>query len=351
MGAGDGVIAIDGAQGEGGGQILRTSLALAIRTGRPVRLTNLRANRTPPGLRPQHLAAVRAAAAVGDAEVDGAAVGADTITFTPRGLVPGEHVFRVATAGSAALVLQTVLPALLDAPAPSRLVLEGGTHNAMAPPWEFLAETFLPLVSRMGPRVTTTLERRGFYPKGGGRFVVEVTPAPLRPTSWLDRGPIRHVQARAIVSHLPDDVARRELKVVGEKLGGRVDGRVVRDDGLGPGNAIVVGFSLDTHTLIFTAVGERGVRAEVVAARVVGEARRWRDADVPVDEHLADQLLLPLAIAGGGAFRTTRPSSHATTNAAVIGRFMPAPIAMSEQDDGAFLVTVGDAAADRPVTP
>src|SRR5687768_8335334 len=160
---------LDGSQGEGGGQVLRTSLGLSLLTGTPFKIENIRANRSPPGLRRQHLTAVEAAAQVGDAEVEGAAVGARALTFTPRAVKTGDFRFAVGTAGSCTLVLQTVLPALMTRATASRLVLEGGTHNPMAPPFDFLERVYLPLLERMGPRVSMTLERPGFYPAGGGK--------------------------------------------------------------------------------------------------------------------------------------------------------------------------------------
>jgi RNA 3'-terminal phosphate cyclase (ATP) len=171
------VIEIDGSFGEGGGQILRSSLALAIVTGQPVRLSNIRAGRRKPGLMRQHLTAVNAAAAICGATVDGERIGATELTFTPGAVRAGEYQFSIGTAGSTTLVLQTVLLPLLTAGGPSRIVLEGGTHNPFAPPFDFLERAYLPLINRMGPNVRATLERPGFYPAGGGRIAIEIEPA------------------------------------------------------------------------------------------------------------------------------------------------------------------------------
>src|SRR6185369_8211050 len=171
------MIALDGSQGEGGGQILRSALALSLVTGTPFRIDNIRARRARPGLMRQHLTAVEAAAAVGAARTSGAALGSRSLTFAPTTVKAGEHTFSVGTAGSATLVLQTVLPSLLTADRPSSLVLEGGTHNPSSPPFDFLAKAFLPIVAGMGAQVEATLERPGFYPAGGGRFRVTVAPA------------------------------------------------------------------------------------------------------------------------------------------------------------------------------
>src|SRR5262245_60443308 len=169
---------IDGSQGEGGGQILRTALALSLVTGAPFRVEKIRAGRQKPGLLRQHLTAVTAAVEIGGAAVEGATLGSRELSFRPGSVRPGAYRFAVGTAGSAALVLQTVLPALLTATGPSTVVVEGGTHNPHAPPFDFLALAFLPLLARMGARAQATLDRPGFYPAGGGQLTVEITPAP-----------------------------------------------------------------------------------------------------------------------------------------------------------------------------
>ena len=258
---------------------------------------------------------------------------------------PGDYHLQVGTAGSTTLVLQTVLPALLTAEGETRLILEGGTHNPMAPPFEFLAEAFLPLVARMGPRVEATLVRPGFYPAGGGRVEVKVHPAPrLEPLMLLERGPIRAHRARALVSHLPLHVAERELAVVRDRLGlTEAECRVETVDGAGPGNALLVTFEAEAVTEVFVGFGERGRRAEAVAEAPCDEARAWLDAGVPVGPHLADQLLLPLSLAGGGAFRTLAPTAHTRTNAEVIRAFLEVPIAFEQAADGTWIVAVGRA--------
>ena len=214
------VIVIDGSEGEGGGQVLRTSLSLSLITGQPFRIENIRAGRPRPGVMRQHVTAVEAACAVGGAECEELAVGASALTFVPGKIQPGEHRFAVGTAGSTSLVLQTLLPPLMLAGRPSRLVLEGGTHNPSAPPFEFIARVFLPLINRMGPRVSAQLLRPGFYPAGGGRIEVEIAPAGrLERLDLIDRGELRRVEARALVAALPGEIATRELAVVGKRLG------------------------------------------------------------------------------------------------------------------------------------
>src|SRR5262245_1101885 len=211
---------IDGSQGEGGGQILRTALALSLVTGTPFRLEKIRAGRDRPGLLRQHLTAVTAAVEIGSATADGVALGSPELVFRPGPVRPGTYRFAVGTAGSAGLVLQTVLPPLLGAAGSSTIVVEGGTHNRHAPPFDFLDRAFLPLLARMGARVRATLDRPGFYPAGGGQLTVEVTPTPaLAPLTLLERGAARRRRARAVVANLPAAIAHRELRVVRDQLG------------------------------------------------------------------------------------------------------------------------------------
>lgn len=335
---------IDGAQGEGGGQILRTALALSLVTGQPFRLERIRAGRTRPGLLAQHLAAVDAASAVGRAEARGAVLGSEVLEFQPGSVVPGEYHLAVRTAGSATLVLQTILPPLLTAAAPSRLVLEGGTHNPFAPPFDFLAHTFAPAIRRMGPHLELELERPGFFPAGGGRFRARLEPAArLSRLDWLDRGAVRRRGARAIVSKLPASVGERELAEVRTRLGWTVEESRVESvrDPTGPGNALLLEIETEHGTTVFAAFGERGRSAEEVGREVAGAAAAWLRADVPVDEHLADQLLIPMALAGGGSFRTTRPTLHTTTNAGIIQQFLSMPIRWEPESADTWRVTVG----------
>jgi len=336
------MLTIDGSVGEGGGQILRTSLALSLVTRTPVRLVRIRAGRARPGLMRQHLAAVRAAAEVGRAEVVGAEVGSGEITFRPGEVAPGEYHFAVGTAGSATLVTQTVLPALLRAREPSRLLLEGGTHNPMAPPYDFLERSYLPLVRRMGPTVTTTLERRGFYPAGGGRFRVEIAPAPLGRLDLLKRGEIRARRLVATVVNLPGAIAAREIEAAAQVLGW--DRSEYRQEVLkgeqGPGNVVTVEIESEHVTEIFTGFGEKGVRAEAVGEKVAREAAAYLESGAPAGEHLADQLILPLALAGGGSFRATPPSSHTRTHAALIEEILGLRVRLEAIDEKQWHVEV-----------
>jgi len=213
------MLTIDGSFGEGGGQILRSSLALSMMTGRPFRIEKIRSRRSKPGLMRQHLTAVRAAVEVCSAEASGAEIGSACVEFTPGPVCGGTYSFGIGTAGSTTLVLQTVLLPLTLASEPSRITLDGGTHNPFAPPFDFLEKAYLPLVQRMGPKVRIHLERPGFYPAGGGRIVVDIEPtSQLEPIELTERGPLVARRACAHLANLPHHVAQRELRVVGRKL-------------------------------------------------------------------------------------------------------------------------------------
>ena len=327
---------IDGSDGEGGGQVVRSSLTLSIATGTPVRVANVRAGRKKPGLMRQHLTAVQAAATVGAAEVTGDAVGSTELTFRPgraasggSAIVPGEHRFAVGTAGSATLVLQTVLPVLLTADAPSRLTLEGGTHNPFAPPFEFLDRVYLPLVNRMGPAVEAHLQARGFYPAGGGRFTVDVTPTDrLAGVDLLHRGePVGH-RATAIVANLDRRIAEKELTVVADRLGWAEDRlRVEEARGPGPGNVLLLTVEHEHVTEVFAGFGEVRRSAKAVGNLAVEQARAYLAHDAPVGPFLADQLLLPAALAAAGgspsSYRITRGTRHLRTHLDLVNRFLP----------------------------
>lgn len=316
------MIRLDGSRGEGGGQILRSALSLSVALGLPFSIGSIRARRERPGLLRQHLTAVEAAAAISDARVEGARPGSRELLFIPRGIRGGAHRFAIGTAGSATLVLQTLLPPLLFAGEPAEIEIEGGTHNPAAPPFEFLDRAFLPLLRTLGARVEVTLRSRGFFPAGGGRIRLRVEPLrDARPLALLGRGAARGLRALAIVENLPESIADRELALLRALLGCEGSKEVARG-GPGPGNALIVEAAFEHVTEIFTGFGERGVPAETVAERVAAEAREYLSASVPVGRHLADQLLLPLALLRGGAFRTFALTPHATTNLETIAAFL-----------------------------
>lgn len=319
------MITIDGSFGEGGGQILRTSLALSLVTGKPFRMENIRAKRDKPGLLRQHLTAVSAAAEVSDARVEGGAIGSTGLSFSPRAVKAGSYHWAVGTAGSATLVFQTVLPALLTAQGATELSLEGGTHNPYAPPFDFLAKAFLPVVNRMGAKVAARLERPGFYPAGGGRFVVAIDPVKrLERVDLTERGDILKQEGVSVVSQLSRRIAETELAVLQAKLSWPAESFRVEEvaNPRGPGNILICAIESRNITEVFTGFGERGVPSDRVAMATVEEVREYVAAGVPVGRHLADQLMIPMALAGGGKFRTLPPTRHSLTNIEVLKKFL-----------------------------
>lgn len=337
------MIAIDGAQGEGGGQVLRTALSLAMITGEALSIANIRAKRRKPGLMRQHRTAVNAAATISGARVDGDHAGSTELEFAPGSVRHGEYVFAVGTAGSTTLVLQTVLPALLVTPGRSRIAVEGGTHNPLAPPYDFLERAFVPLLRRMGANVSCRLVRHGFFPAGGGRLEVEVEGGPLRPLVLTGRGANPVVTAACLCSALEPSVGLREAETVRKRLFLAEAAVVVREvESAGPGNAVVVdvrsGDGAEEITEVFTAFGERGVGAERVAINAAAEAKDYLHSAAAVGRHLADQLLLPLALAGGGEFATLSPSSHTKTNIDVIHAFLPGAFVVEKLDHKLFRI-------------
>ncbi len=327
------MITIDGSEGEGGGQILRTALSLSVATGKPFTIRSIRVRRTKPGLMRQHLTAVKAAAEISGARVEGAEVGATSLVFSPGPVKAGDYVFRIGSAGSTTLVLQTVLPPLAIAGAPSRIVIEGGTHNMGAPPFEFLDRAFLPLIRRMGFDVTARLTRHGFYPAGGGMIEVGIGPAgDFQPLILEERGAPISRKAEAVLANLSGTVAERELAALAPALGFAPHELFIRSEpnASGPGNCLMVTFEYGQICEVVTAFGRIGASSEKVAGEAAGEAQTYLASDAPVGSHLADQLILPMALSAGGRFVTATPSSHLLTNIEVVRLFLSADITIAE---------------------
>ncbi len=337
------MIAIDGSYGEGGGQIVRTSLALSLVTGKSFSVANIRAGRRKPGLMRQHLTALRAAAEIGKARIEGADIGSKAFVFEPATVKAGSYRYGIGSAGSCTLVLQTILPALMTADGPSEVILEGGTHNPFAPPFDFLEKAFVPIVNRMGPQISVILEKPGFYPAGGGRIRVCIEPAKtLSDLRLLERGALVSRKARAAVSNLSMNIARRELKVVAKKLGWEREclEAVEVTDARGPGNVLTLEIQSENATEVFTGFGEKGVPAEKVAEGTAKQAKKYLASGVPVGKHLADQLLIPMAMAGKGAFRTLAPTNHARTNIEIVKKFLDADIALKKYDKDCWEIEI-----------
>lgn len=335
------MIELDGSAGEGGGQVLRSSLTLSMITGQPFRMTNIRARRAKPGLMRQHLVAVQAAARVSEATVTGAEVGSRALTFAPRRIRSGDYEFAIGTAGSCTLVLQTILPALLFADAASTVRISGGTHNPMAPPVQFLQRAYCRVLRAMGAKIDIEMLRAGFYPAGGGAVCASVEPCSvLRLFDLISRGKLISGYAESIVAGVPASVARRELECIGAGMGW-ADAQLIEcvlPAEQGPGNALLITLEHEHVTEVFTAIGTKKMRAEAVAASALDEARRYAASNAAVGEHLADQVMLPMALAGGGRYSLERVSQHARTNAGIIARFLPVLITFESGDNCAVCI-------------
>jgi RNA 3'-terminal phosphate cyclase (ATP) len=313
----------------------------------PVTLEKIRAGRKTPGLMRQHMTAVKAAAEIGNAEVRGNDPGSRNLVFKPRKIKTGSYRFAVGTAGSCTLILQTILPALVMAEDSSEIEIEGGTHNIMAPPFDFLARTFLPLLEQVsGATISAELVRHGFYPAGGGLLKLRITPGtakPVKALKLLERGKILQREGVAMVSKISDDIGSRELKKLCAMLGWEeTETRLERiTTSPGPGNIVMAAVTSECGvTEIFSGFGRLGVSAEKVADGVARETRAYIAADVPVGQHLADQLLLPMALAGAGEFRTMPLTLHSETNLHVIGKFLPIGADIVNEEDGTVKIKI-----------
>ena len=335
------MIIIDGSEGEGGGQIVRNACALSLVTGQPFRITDIRGRRSKPGLMRQHVTAIEAACRIGNAGCDGLAIGSSEMTFTPGSVTAGDYHFKVGTAGSTSLVLQTILMPLILADAPSRLTIEGGTHNMMAPPFDFIERCFLPVINRMGPRVEARLIRHGFYPRGGGRIEIVIEPAPLQRIECVERGALIDCSAAALFTGLPFDVADRELATARNYLPEwPAEAFAVRQlpEDRGPGNVLMLEARFEQATEIVSGFGQLGVPAERLAKQAAGRMAGYLARDAFAGPYLQDQLLLPMALAGGGRFTSVKPSQHSLTAGDIIQRFLGIETVWSLRPDGVHLV-------------
>ncbi|EBX6685764.1 RNA 3'-terminal phosphate cyclase [Salmonella enterica subsp. salamae serovar Sofia] len=333
-------IALDGAQGEGGGQILRSALSLSMITGQPFEITGIRAGRAKPGLLRQHLTAVLAAKEICDADVCGDELGSQRLRFAPGQVRGGEYKFAIGSAGSCMLALQTVLPALWFADSPARVEVSGGTHNQSAPSADFICRAWEPLLAKMGINQRTTLIKHGFYPAGGGTVITEVAPVKaLSGLRLLSRGETVCISAEALLASVPWHVGEREVMTLEAYL--PLAERKVRalEDGIGPGNTLSLTVESEHLTELFVAFGAKGASAEKVAHQLATEAQRYLASQAAVGEYLADQLILPLALAGEGAFTVAKTSAHLLTNIAVVEKFLPVRFTC-EPNNGDYLIQV-----------
>lgn len=333
------LLEIEGARGEGGGQILRTALTLSLATGRPFRMVNVRANRPKPGLLAQHLTCIRAAEAV----AADARLRARRFHFTPGAVRGGTFEFDIGTAGSVGLVLQTILPNLLAANEPSAVTLRGGTHNSAAPSFDFLERVFVPELRRAGADVALELLCHGFYPAGGGSERIVVTPGQrLSSVELLEPAEWKVTRVTAVVARLPSAIAEREIEVVAAELHIPRESCefVIVDDSAGPGNILSIELASGPRRELVVGFGQRGIPAEQVARDACREAQKLIDTRAPVGPHLADQLILPLALNAGGRFLTSKPTLHTQTNLETVQLFLPVAIHVTPRDDGLYEITI-----------
>jgi RNA 3'-terminal phosphate cyclase (ATP) len=335
------LVTLDGSMGEGGGQILRTALTLSLLTGRPFRIVKIRANRDKPGLRPQHLTAVEAAATLGEAEVVGASVGSRDLTFRPGRYEPRDLTIDIGTAGATALVLQTLhLPLALRADRPVRVTLAGGTFNEKAPSFPFLATTWRAHLAHLGAPIALAMPSAGFYPRGGGRLEAWIEPAELRPIVQAGRGPLVRIRGEAGVAQLPPGIAERmraqaEARLAARGLNAEIE--LVRWSGPSPGAAIsLVAEHEGNAPSTFVGLGKRGKPAEAVADEAVDELLAFEDvADGAIDPHSADQVLIPLALAPGTSrYTVSEVTEHLRTNVNTIRAFLDRTIEVEEPGQG-----------------
>lgn len=335
-------IFVDGGTGEGGGQILRTSLTLSCITGKSLHIENIRAARRNPGLANQHLSCVRAACQICNGQSQGATKGSQVLDFVPGPVRSGDYHFDIGSAGSASLVIQTLLPALFLADNPSTVTVKGGTHNPMAPPFDFLDETFLPAIENAGFSGICTLIRHGFFPAGGGKITFNIQPWQRNSDQIIDLcESVRkfRVKGRIYTARLPARIAQRQRKLLLQsKLNIKNTEHIEVEDSDGPGNCVMIRLCGSERKTVFTAFGKRGKPSEEVINEVVGLAENFLASNAAVDRFLADQLLIYMALTQAGSFTTNELSSHLQTNMEVIKKFLPVDFTVEHQEQ-AYRIT------------
>lgn len=337
------VIEIDGSYGEGGGQVLRTSLSLAAITNQPIRIERIRAGRQKPGLAAQHLTSVRAAGAICQAEIHGDALGSRTLEFLPGGPVqPGKYTFDVTeaqgsgSAGAIMLVLQTILLPLALTSGKSQVTLQGGTHVTHSPSFTYVDQVYLPVLCQMGLQAEANLHAWGWYPRGGGKVELQINGGTqLSGISLVQRGTLKQVRGIGVVTELPSDIPQRmanRAENVLHQAGLTANVQALRKRGVGPGAGIFLTAEYENALAGFGALGRIGLPAEKVAEMACEELLEFHRTNAPIDEHLADQLLLPAALASQPSeYRVAKLTLHTTTNAWVIQQFGLARITVDEE--------------------
>jgi len=323
------MLEIDGSYGEGGGQILRTALSLGAILQQPLEITNIRAGRKKPGLRPQHVMAVKALSLITSAHTKGAEPRSTHLYFEPRQLNGGTYTLDVGTAGSTGLVLQTVLPCLLLAKNPSRVTITGGTHVPWSPCFHYVDEVFVPALEEMGGAISLEISRWGWYPKGGGTVVAGISPAAgFRAKQRTRRGKLEAVHLLSAVSSLPMSIGERQrdqaLKRLADQGYSKPRVRLLNGPSRGTGTVVFIRASFENGVAGFTSLGKRGKPAETVADEACSDFFQFMASDATVGDHLADQLVLYMALAKGrSSFVAGAITKHLLTNIWVIEQLLP----------------------------
>ncbi len=336
---------IDGSQGEGGGQIVRSALTMAIVTGRPIRIDNIRAGRERPGLRPQHLMGAEAAAAICGGRLEGARPGSQSLVFHPGKVRAGDYRFDIGTAGATTLVLQTILLPLLLADAPSHVTLSGGTHVPWSPSFHYLERQWIPWIRQMGAKVHLKMQQPGFYPRGGGVLEAFISPPPrLEPLHLTERGALLEIRLLSLAADLPRSIADRQSGAAEAALAcckAPVRIETLCLPSLCKGTMLLVEGVFESAHCSYFSLGERGKPAERVGAEAAEAFLRFLDSGAVVDEHGADQLILPLALArGDSVFRTCAVTAHLETNIRVLHHFHPDSVRVQRSNGGAGTIFV-----------
>ena len=339
------LIEIDGSQGEGGGQVLRTSLTLSLCLGVPVRVFNIRAGRTKPGLLRQHLTCLRAAESISHGNSEGAELRSNEIIFYPGKVASGNYRFNIGSAGGTTLVFQTIYIPLLLAGGESKIYFEGGTHNGMSPSFDYITQCFLPVMKKIGAKSTARLDHYGFYPAGGGAWQVKIEGLKhaFKRINLTERGETVELKATATSSKLSSHVTERELGKFKQLLklhSGQLEQRLVRS--VGPGNIVSLLHQYENGCEVVEVVGEKNVSAEKVAQSAIEVFERFNRSKAVVGEHLADQLILPMVLGEGGKFTTIEPSMHLLTNIEVVKQFLPVDIQCKKISDDFYEVKIGN---------
>ncbi len=331
---------IDGAYGEGGGQILRSALALSAILQQPIKVKDIRAGRRNPGLAAQHLTGVNAVADITEAEVKGAEIGSQELTFIPHALKAGDYVFDVAanrpSAGAISLVFQAIALPLAFADATSTVTLRGGTHVSWSPTIHYIQEIFLPHAALFGFQAKISLNKWGWYPKGGGEAVVEIQPISrneedekpvLRHIQLLERGELLKIRGISASSNLPQHVAQRQRQQSMRRLrdvSAKITIELMNAPAIGQGTLVFLKAIFENTSVGFSSLGERGKRAEKVADEVCQELKGFLSTNAAIDRYLADQLIPLMALSESpAAFRTSKITAHLTTNIWVAEQFLP----------------------------